>query len=305
MKDSPFYEQTFLMLRTLSSVASEKCFALKGGTAINLFLRDMPRLSVDVDLTYLPLEARGTSLENIGQALQRISQAIQISLPEVRVQKSLHPELKTVTKLVVKEKNVSIKIEVNLVIRGSVYSCDERSLSPKAEKLFNLSATITTSSLADLYGGKICAALDRQHPRDLFDIKLLMGNEGFTPEIRKAFLVYLISHDRPMNELLSPVKKDIRAIYESEFEGMSEVSLSLQDLLEAREWIITHSKDKLTDHEKQFLLSMKEGNPDWNLLGIPGAEQLPAPQWKLLNIRKMEKKTHRDSSNQLKKVLDL
>jgi hypothetical protein len=47
------------LIRVLPSIAEEACFALKGGTAINLFVRDMPRLSVDIDLTYLPVQPRG------------------------------------------------------------------------------------------------------------------------------------------------------------------------------------------------------------------------------------------------------
>ncbi len=64
---------------------------------------------------------------------------------------------------------------------------------------------------------EICAALDRQHPRDLFDVKLLLDNEGITDKIRTAFIVYLISHNRPMNELLNPTFQDISHQYTSEF----------------------------------------------------------------------------------------
>ena len=50
-----YRRQVQLLIRVLPSIAEEACFALKGGTAINLFVRDMPRLSVDIDLTYLPV----------------------------------------------------------------------------------------------------------------------------------------------------------------------------------------------------------------------------------------------------------
>lgn len=53
-------------------VATEKEFALKGGTAINLFIRDMPRLSVDIDLTYVPVADRATSLKAIDAGMKRI-----------------------------------------------------------------------------------------------------------------------------------------------------------------------------------------------------------------------------------------
>ena len=63
MNNSPYFKQAQLMLRVIPHVAAETCFALKGGTAINLFLRDMPRLSVDIDLTYLPLEPRPLAVQ--------------------------------------------------------------------------------------------------------------------------------------------------------------------------------------------------------------------------------------------------
>ena len=62
-----YLNQTRLLLRVLSDIAAEEVFALKGGTAINLFYRDMPRLSVDIDLVYLPVRERDASLRDIGQ----------------------------------------------------------------------------------------------------------------------------------------------------------------------------------------------------------------------------------------------
>ncbi len=76
------------MLRVLSQIRSESCFALKGGTAINFFIRDVPRLSVDIDLTYVPLDSRETALRSIGDALARITEALKSRLPTVRIQLS-------------------------------------------------------------------------------------------------------------------------------------------------------------------------------------------------------------------------
>ena len=112
-------------------------------------------------------------------------------------------------------------MEPNLVLRGSVYSPIQAKLCKKAENEFELSVSTKVLSTADIYGGKICAALDRQHPRDFFDLKLLLENEGLTDEIRRAFVVYLASHDRPMHELLKPKWKDIKAVFEKEFKGMT------------------------------------------------------------------------------------
>jgi hypothetical protein len=116
---------------------------------------------------------------------------------------------------------------------------------------------------------------------------LLLNGEGITEKIRKAFIVYLASHSRPMNELLSPNFKDITEIYERDFVGMTTEPVSLDDLLDARTRLVNIIKQDLTPIEKTFLVSLKKGNPKWDLLGITGIEKLPGLQWKLSNIKKM------------------
>lgn len=304
MKNSVFFKQAELMLRTISHISLEKCFALKGGTAINLFLRDLPRLSVDVDLTYIPIEQREKSLSEINLALDRICKSIAKAMPRAKIQLS-YSSNKEISKIFIREEEVQIKIEPNFVIRGTVFPCVESSLSKKAEDLFGLSVSTPTLSLADLYGGKICAALDRQHPRDLFDIHILLKNEGITKGIRKTFLVYLISHARPMNELIDPPRKDLRRIFESEFAGMTSEPVLYEELLSAREELIAVLQKDLTTAERRFLLSIKEINPQWELLGIDGIEKLPAVQWKLANLKKMNKKKHGETFIALKRKLNL
>jgi Nucleotidyl transferase AbiEii toxin, Type IV TA system len=78
--DNPFCRQVVLLIELLPLVGRESCFALKGGTAINLFVRDLPRLSVDIDLTYLPIEGRAESLRHIEEALHRLGSAIETAL---------------------------------------------------------------------------------------------------------------------------------------------------------------------------------------------------------------------------------
>lgn len=294
------------MLRAIPHVAAESCFALKGGTAINLFVRDMPRLSVDIDLTYLPVdEPRETALKKISEALSRIAATIRKAIPGSKVQESQSQEPKRIIKLIVATGLTRIKIEPNEVIRGSVFPIEEHELTQHAEEMFELSVTARTLSIADLYGGKLCAALDRQHPRDLFDVKVLLENEGITDEIRKAFIVYLASHDRPINELIDPTRKDIRQIYESEFAGMTVAEVKYNDLIAARETLIETLKKELTNDEKAFLVSLKEGQPKWSALGVAGIEKLPAIQWKLMNIQKINKKKHAESLEKLKNKLGL
>ena len=303
MKDSPYFKQAQLMLRVMPHVASEECFALKGGTAINLYVRDMPRLSVDIDLTYLPLEPRDTALANIGEVLQRIAAAIGRTVPGATVQESRTKGARHVSKLFIQTTEAAIKIEPNLVLRGTVFSPEERELSEKAEALFEASATASTLAVVDLYGGKLCAALDRQHPRDIFDVKILMENEGITDEIRTAFIIYLASHDRPMSELLAPNLKDFRQVFEKEFAGMTAEEVEHDELVTVRDRLIDTIKNTMTENEKQFLLSIKQGQPDWSLMPVAGIEQLPAIQWKLVNIRKMDKKKQIESLQKLQAAL--
>jgi len=305
MKDSPYFKQAQLMLRVMPHVAAEECFALKGGTAINLYVRDMPRLSVDIDLTYLPLEPRETALANISEALQRIADAIRRTVPGATVQEIRARGAEHVSKLTVRTAEATIKIEPNLVLRGSVFSPVERELSEQAELLFEASATANTLAVADLYGGKLCATLDRQHPRDIFDVKILMENEGITDDIRTAFIIYLASHDRPMSELLEPNLKDFRQLFEQEFAGMADEEVEHDELVAVRDRLIETIRNTMTENEKKFLLSIKQGQPDWDLMPVAGIDQLPAIQWKLINVRRMKKEKQAEALQKLQSALGL
>src|SRR5438876_5879500 len=226
-----------LLVRAIPLVATETCFALKGGTAINLFVRDMPRLSVDIDLTYLPVEDRGTSLAHIDAAMKRVAERIRTGIRGARVTPAVLNTEKIVNKLFVEEDGVTIKIEVTPVLRGCVYDPETKSVSPAVEAAFGF-AEIQVVSLADLYAGKLVAALDRQHPRDLFDVRDLLANEGIDDSLRRAFIIYLISHGRPMSEVLGPTRKVITEEFLRGFEGMTEEPVALDDLIAAREAII-------------------------------------------------------------------
>lgn len=294
------------MLRVLALVRSQSCFALKGGTAINFFVRDVPRLSVDIDLTYVPLDSRDIALANIGEGLARITEGLKSKLPAVRIQTLYRRgEPRHIAKIFVETPSGQIKLEPNEVLRGTLSPVEEKPLASHAEQLFELSLSAPVLALADLYGGKICAALDRQHPRDLFDVKILLEKEGLSHPIRKAFVVYLASHDRPMRELLEPARKDVRKIFDSDFVGMTTTTVTYDDLVQTRETIIGKIQKELTDEERRFLVSIKSAAPDWRLLGIEGIERLPAIQWKLQNIGKMEKRKHSEALQALKACLGL
>ena len=302
-KDTVFFKQAELILRVLPHVNQEEVFGLKGGTAINFFLRDLPRLSVDIDLTYLPINDRKVALPDIDKALLRISGRVKKTIPGVRVFSRKDRESNLVAGLLIRRGDATIKVEPNSVLRGSVFSTEVRTLCQKAQDLFELAIEARTLSFEDLYGGKACAALDRQHPRDLFDIDLLFKNEGLTEKIRKAFIVYVISHSRPMVELLNPRWGDLRPVFEREFQGMVLEPVTAEELRSVGEQLVLRLHEEMTEEEKRFIVSVKEGEPRWNLSGVPGIENLPAVQWKLQNIRRMTIAKRREAMQKLRDYL--
>ncbi|MFT3945611.1 MAG: nucleotidyl transferase AbiEii/AbiGii toxin family protein [Agriterribacter sp.] len=302
-RDSIYYKQVQLLVRVLPLLDSEECFALKGGTAINLFYRELPRLSVDIDLLYLPFDGREDALKNIRSALTRLSVLMKKAIPGIQIQNT--HEQSNALRLIIQQEDIRIKVELSPVIRGTVFPPVRMEVCEAVEKEFGY-AELQVASLPDLFAGKICAALDRQHPRDLFDVKFLLENEGFTEDLRKTFLVFLISHQRPMAELLAPHLKDIREIYTSEFADMTAINIPVVELEQTRELLIETIHRDMTDDERHFLLSFKERNPQWELLGLDNIDEvsnLPSVQWKLLNLSKMDNKKHIQAIQKLKEVL--
>jgi predicted nucleotidyltransferase component of viral defense system len=294
-----YRQQVVLLLRVLPSIAEEKSFALKGGTGINLFVRNMPRLSVDIDLTYLPVEPRPESLANIDAAMTRIKDRITKTVKGCQVTEARHDG--AINKLFVRLGNSQIKIEVTPVIRGCVYEPETKSVSPAVEEFGT--AEIQVVSFADLYAGKIVAALDRQHPRDLFDVRDLLANEGITDELRNAFLIYLISHDRPMHEVLGSKQKDISAEYGRGFQGMTAEDVPLEELYEARKALVAEIVAKMPKAHRDFLIGFERGEPDWKLIGLPGAAELPAVRWRQQNLDKLTAEKRAALVSALEKVL--
>jgi predicted nucleotidyltransferase component of viral defense system len=233
MIDPGYRAQADLLLQTIPFIAKETIFSLKGGTAINLFIRDMPRLSVDIDLTYMLIDDRETALRNISDGLNRIKADLEKSIQGIVVT-TVSREGQD-AKINCQLSGAQIKIEVNTITRGSIEDPVLMRINKKAEVTFGRFAAINVVSFGELYGGKVCAALDRQHPRDLFDIRLLLDNEGFTEKIKIGFIVALISHMRPINELLKPIFIDQRQTFETQFSGMADVPFTYEDFESTRE----------------------------------------------------------------------
>ncbi len=302
--DEGYRRQVALLVKAVPLVAAETAFALKGGTAINLFLRDMPRLSVDIDLTYIPVADRASSLKEIDAAMRRIAKEIERGVPGARVSASATKGEKCVTKLIVRADDAQIKIEVTPVLRGCVYEPAVRSVSARVEEEFGF-AEMPVVSFADLYAGKIVAALDRQHPRDLFDVRDLLSHEGIDDNLRKAFIIYLLSHQRPMAEVLAPTRLNISAEYNRGFEGMVDKPVPLDQLLQAREDLIREIVGKMPEQHRRFLISVKCGEPDWGLLDLPGAKDLPAVRWKLENLAKLSADKRKQLLSGLREALEM
>lgn len=296
MTAQAFADQVSLLVRAIPEIAREDIFALKGGTAINLFVRDLPRLSVDIDLVYLPVADRDSSLQAVRDGLERIASRLERG-GRMTVERRLLPDGK---RLVVQSDGVMIKIEVSPVLRGTVFPPVLRSVSPAVEARFGF-AEMQLVSEADLYAGKIAAALDRQHPRDLFDIHFMFANEGISDDLFKAFLIYLVSHPRPAHELLCPRRLDISAQYSDEFLGMTVADLSLDALLEARERLVREIHGRARQHANhQFLTSFHQLTPDWDVVGFdPAIAELPALRWKLLNLERLQRENPTKFAEQL------
>ena len=299
--DERFRQQVDLLIRVLPSVAEENVFALKGGTAINLFVRDLPRLSVDIDLTYLPVKAREESLADIDAALDRISKSISEAVPQTKVVPSrLHNE-GIVTRLVVRTPETQIKVEVTPVARGCVFEPRVMQVAPSVEDQFGYAETQVVS-FDDLYAGKIVAALDRQHPRDLFDVRDLLRKEGISTSLRQAFLAYIVSHNRPAIEVLAPTRKNIRSDFEENFLGMTTELVALEELVATREEIIEAMVAQMPDEHRAFLVGVERGEIDWNLSGLTDAANLPAVRWKLTNLDRLEAERRQRQAEELEGI---
>jgi len=303
--EGPYFRQAEFVLRVLPLVDREAVFALKGGTAINFFVRDLPRISVDIDLVYLPLGERDLSLRELSAALVRIAGEAERRITGARIIPKRLKGTDLWSGCSVQREDATIKIEPNLVIRGSLLPPERRTLSPKARRIFELSMECRTLAEKELYAGKLCAALDRQHPRDLFDVLMLFRHGSFDDALRKAFIVYLISSDRPMVELLNPGFSDFRSVFETEFRDMVDEEVTCDTLEETRKDLVARIARDLTLPERQFIVSIKEGKPQWDLIGLEGVQNLPAVQWKLLNISRMAPMKHRQAVHKLRDYLGI
>lgn len=294
--DKTYADTVRLLLAIVPDVFANDIFAMKGGTAINLVVQDMPRLSVDIDVVYLPWQTpRDEALQAINQELAAIATRVASLGVQTRLVRS--KDLGD-TKLIVENESSQVKIEVNVVFRGTVLPAERRSLSAKTSDLFGVELEVPILAPNELYAGKLVAALDRQHPRDLFDVWQLYESGGISDGMVECFVVYLAGHNRPTHEVLFGNDKNIAGEYERAFVGMTEVDCSLETLLDARARMRRELPQRLSTAHKQFLSGLARAEPDWSLVQCQHAAQLPALRWKLANLETFRKRRPDDFAAQ-------
>jgi len=286
--DKTYINTVRLLLEVAPSIFKSEHFAIKGGTALNLFLQDMPRLSVDIDVVYTDHS------KDRKQATSRIAEALKVADVELS-QLGFQSELSMTngaeeSKLFIRKGQVLVKVEVNHVFRGTVLPVIKQTLSEKACNLFTTELTLPMLQADELYGSKLVAALDRQHPRDLFDMRILQLSHELPEQLMDCFVCYIAGHNRPIHEVIFSRDMDISMAYHSEFQGMTNDPMPLDDLLETRRWIRESLVPSLSVEHKRFLLSLVKLEPDWSLISCPHLQDLPAVKWKLQNLEKLKKR---------------
>lgn len=301
MINSQYYKQVELLLRILPVIAQEKDIALHGGSAINLFYFDIPRLSVDIDLTFLPFSMRDKDLAQIAALLNRLRNLLLKTIPGINIKEPKTNE--TEYKLFCSLNNTEIKIEVNTINRGIYQKPDLLPLNNAAQEQFNVFCEMQIVSLGQLFGGKIVAAFDRQHPRDLFDVKKMLETFGYSPEIMEGFIFCLLSSKRPIHEILNPSFLNHETTLNSQFSGMTKEKFTYKMYENTRVQLIETVKNNISSEVAKLLISFSEGKPEW---GIFNFEVFPGIKWKLLNIQKLKEQNpekHNKQILELKKVL--
>lgn len=275
-----YRSQVALLLRIVPFVSQISEFAIHGGTAINLFHSNMPRYSVDIDITYTPIEDRDTSLQNINRLLAELKSTLERHIPNIKI---IHKP--NVWKLLCTLNMAMVKIEVNGTKRGIVGNTIMQPLCESAQNDFHTTCTARTVSITQLYGGKLAAALSRQHPRDLFDFTRMPYSFN---EIRDGLMFALLSSDKPVIESLNPNPIDQHSALEQQFIGMTEQPFTYTDYEKARLDLHNFVKEGLSTDDKRLLLSFESGEPDWSLTTMGDLSKYPSIQWKLLNIKNLQ-----------------
>jgi len=294
-----YEEQVSLLLRILPVIYREEDFAVHGGTAINLFIKNLPRYSVDVDLTYIPLAPREESLAEINKNLTTINQQLRRAVPGVNIRPVPNKLLCTLGRS-------TVKIEVNGIKRGIIGPTIEMPLCDKAQAEFGMYCKARIVPLEQLYGGKIAAALSRQHPRDLFDYNYMDMNN--IERLKRGFIFALLGSNKPFIEYLSPNLINQEEALENQFRGMTDIPFTYENYENSRTQLIAFMNSLLSEKDKAFLVGFEEGKPQWGKSAYTDYKDFPSVQWKLLNVNKLKTQNpakHRQEVERLKSYLKI
>lgn len=299
-----YAERVKLLVDILPTVAEEKRFALKGGTAINLFEQDLPRLSVDIDLTWLPVDEFAKDAQAISSALEAIGERLRSGPLRLQVQTS-GTEAAGIHRLIASRNRSRIQIETTPVMRGTVHPVRTLRVRPGVERDFGF-AEMQVLDFADLYASKLSAALSRQHPRDLFDMQPLLDDGRLDERLWRTFLVYLTCSSKPAAEMLAPQEpREFEQTFIAHFQGMTAEAVTAASLLDVRMRLLKRIAELLDGPSRAFLESVEHEVPDFNLIGLPHGADLPGVRRKLTNLGQRSAAKRAADHEQLAAVLGL
>ena len=193
-----------------------------------------------------------------------------------------------------------VKVEVNQTKRGIVGGeVLTLPLSDKAQNEFSLYCEAKIVPLTLLYGGKIAAALSRQHPRDLFDVKNM---DMSLSDCREGLIFCLLGSDRPIHELLAPSFIEQREAMANQFDGMTNIPFTYDEFEATRSKLIDDVKAMMTESDRNFLVSFESGHPQWEGYEFEYFKDYPSVQWKLLNLQKLAKQNPQKLNEEVTKL---
>ncbi len=285
--NASYVDTVRLLLKVTPIVFASGRFAMKGGTALNLFVQDMPRLSVDIDVVYTdPSASRDEALQIISQELGIVKAALEGQGLQVRLPTNAQGDE---VRLLVRSSTTQVKIEVNFVFRGTVLPPLVKPLVATAQDLFTTAVSVPVLVVEELYGSKLVAAMDRQHPRDIFDVMHMLDQFGWQDLLLDCFVAYLAGHNRPVHEVLFPSIKPLEPTFSREFLGMTREPVALDALTQTQVRLVNELPRQLLPRHRQFLLSLVQCAPEWRLMPLAHLQELPAIKWKLMNLEKLKK----------------
>ncbi len=294
--DAIVLERAFCAAQIAACTLNSPDFALKGGTALNLYGLNMPRLSLDVDLVFLPEVKAEEASWLQGEALFQFQKLIEQRLPDAEVMSRLD-SAQNINALVVRLRRIETAVELVPTTRGHLYPLEKKNLCALGRIYWHHPLPAQLVSWAEVCAGKFMARLERQKARDLMDCDNILKLGPIDDQIRLAFLVEILGRGMPtvrMNSQnlvetiwfpLSPADLwtgEPRPVDRVDWSSLTRLVAkpmlrseldSVQDVL--RQELLV----KMPAYHKDFLLMWVRGTPHWSLLDYPRLEDRPILQY--------------------------